>query len=296
MTVILPRILPPFPLADDSAARADQLRCGPSCAWIFSRLKVWPKIDAGATRVEWALHPQFRDPPPYSFQLQVGRTGLDEADDWEDVGLPVSDTFFALDDTQRVFGKFQWTHYRVILQTVHGRYASAAEPALGVLSQRMWLRAREILRLERLRLRHEAGAEGYLLKRRHFGEVCTCVDEMTGDIKNPQCTSCYGTGYVGGYFAPLPCQFAELTLGSQRHHQDLTRGSVGDVASRWRMLNLPQLFSYDVFVERDTDTRWILHDLQPLVQLQGLVLVVAATVRRVPYSHVLYQLEMPADE
>lgn len=297
MPIELARIVPPFPVADDTEARAERLRCGPECSWIFSRLKIWPKIEAGATRVEWTLHPQFRDPPPYTFQLQVGRTGTDEADDWEDVGLPVEDTFYALDDTQRVYGKQEWTHYRVILTTAFGRYASAPETAAGTLSERMWLRAREIVRRERLMLQRESGTAGWLLKRRLYGEDCTCLDEMTRETKNPDCVLCYGTGITGGYFAPVPCVYANMNNAPIRHHRDLGgRGSVADVVEQWRMLNIPQLFSYDVFVERDTDTRWFLHTLAPLAAVQGLVLVQQAEARRIPYSHVIYQLEMPEDE
>src|SRR5690349_8798090 len=122
-------------------AETCQAVCAPTCAWVFDRIWVYHLV-AGGSRVEWALHPKFVDPAPHTFQLQVGRTANPDADDWVDVGLPVTDGYYAIDDTQRVHGKTLWTHYRVKLTTSIGVYYSVPQPALGVLARREWLLAR----------------------------------------------------------------------------------------------------------------------------------------------------------
>lgn len=270
--------------------------CDDSCAWIFDRITVWPQI-RGGTRVEWTLHPNFRDPGPYTFQLQFGRTGNPAADDWTNVGLSVTDTYYAIDDSQRVYGKTQWTHYRLVLTTSVGVYISAPQPAFGVLDHRDWRRAREILRQESLRLRKEAGQEGYLLKRRLFGTVHEdCVDYLTREVKAVNCEVCYDTGFVGGYFTPMECVYAEQSRKAS--HEDLDagagRGTVNDglrVAAR--MLAVPQLHEEDVWVDRDTDDRWYIHSIENIVEVRGVPLVLQVEMRLAPYSDVIYRYPIP---
>jgi len=274
------------------------IQCGSVCEWIFSKVSVWPLI-RGGTRVEWTLHPRFADPTPHVFQLQVGRTGNPNADDWEDVGFSVQDTFFAIDDTKRVYGNFQWTHYRIVLTTSQGSYASKPQLVLDNLSKRDWLRMREIIRMETLRFKKEAGVEGYLLKRRLFGEECECIDTLTKEVRNAQCAICYGTGYVGGYYPPVPCYyFEEVEEGGGKVFDNQLdnaegRGTIDD--SRRiiaRVLNTPQVFAYDVIVDKGGDTRWVVRSAEGAVAIRGLPIVLKAELRLLPYSHPIYNLEI----
>ena len=263
-----------------------------SCDWVFGRLRVFP-LTEGGTRVEWALHPQFADATPHSFQLQMGQTGSNDSDDWCDVGLPVTNAFYALDDSKRVYGKFQWTHYRVVLTTPAGTYTSKPVPAMGDLDQRFWLRAKDIVRRESLMLRKESGSPGYLLKRRHTGTVCDCVDDMTGEPRKHNCELCYGTGFVSGYYDPVECFFVELDLQKFRNHLDDSRGTVQDGPRVYgRMINDPQVFSYDVWVDKSTDYRWMIHEIVPIVEVQGVPLVLKAEMRLLPFTHPVYTIEI----
>jgi len=285
-----------IPDDDDIIVNRDEccVICGPRCEWIFERLRAWPIIKGG-TRVEWVIHPRFSDPKPYTFQLQFGRTGNPMADDWTDVGLSVVDTYFAFDDTKRVYGNFQWTHYRVILSTSLGTYASKPQDLYGSLPRRQWRIAREIERAELLRLRKEAGQEGYLLKRRLFGNACSCLDPQTKELNNPQCPICYGTGYEVGYYPPYPCFYAELGLSGTDSKLDngQARGTINDAGRTWaRMINSPQIFSRDVWVDRDTDFRWEIHSIANIAEVTGLPVIVKAEVRRLPFSHPVYTIDI----
>lgn len=42
-----------------------------------------------------------------------------------------------------------------------------------------------------------------LLKKKYFGQLCTCFDEVRTQ-PNPKCKCCFGTRYVGGYSTPVP--------------------------------------------------------------------------------------------
>lgn len=268
--------------------------CGKVCDWIFADISAWPTIEGG-TRVDWTMHPRFGDPQPHIFQLQFGRTDNLQADDWIDVGSSVANGYYAVDSQKRVYGTRQWTHYRIKLVTENATYISSARSLYGNLGRRYWNIAKEIERKEVLRLKNDAGQRGYLLKRRLFGEPCTCLDHQTGEISNPQCSLCYGTGFLNGYYAPVPCVYAELSQQSHRSHVNTGGRGADDTAPvvSGRFLARPQIYSYDVWVDKDTDMRWRIHTVKNIVELQGFPVVVQAELRLIQYSHPVYKIAMP---
>lgn len=271
-------------------------RCRPAdCSSVFEKVVIWPQIRAGDTRIEWQLKSNFSDTGPYVFQIQVGRTGLPDADDWENVGATVTNGFFGLDPSVRLYGKFPWTHYRIKLVTANNTYYSVPQPALGNLSKLDWNRAREIIRMETVRLQRGTGKDGYLLKRRLFGEPCSCIDKQTKEILKPHHLECYGTGIVGGYFEPYPCVFVELDNIKHRSHLDAGagRGTIDDdTRVTGRMLNIPQIFSYDVWVDKDTDNRWLFHTINSVGEVRSLPIILKVEMRKLPYSHPVYNIRI----
>ncbi len=268
--------------------------CRTDCEWIFDRIIVLP-VTVGGTRVEWSLHPQFRDSGPFTFQLQVGRTANNDADDWEDVGLPVTDTFFAIDDQQRVWAATQWAHYRIRLTTAVGSYYSKPQAALGALSRADWSTWSNHLRVQTLNLRKAPnGVEGFLLKRRLYGTPCDCLDPQTGEVRKPMHEPCFGTGWVGGYFAPLSCRYATMEL-HMTHDQidDAMRGMVNELAVPGTVLAVPQLYADDVFVEKKTDVRYAVRGITYKVAHRNVPVVLAVKFVPYPFDHVIYKFPIP---
>lgn len=260
------------------------------CSWIFDRVIVLPHI-TGGSRVEWILHPMFRDPAPHTFQLQVGRTANPDADDWEDVGDPVVDDFFAIDPSQRVWAATQWTHYRVVLTTGLGTYTSKPQAALGALSRRDWAKWKNHVRMWRLKLKKGPGSsEGYILKRRLYGTPCDCLDPQTGEIRKPNHITCYGTGWVGGYFPAIPCVFADMDLKLTRDQvDDAGTGNVNKISVGARLLAVPQLGDKDVFVEKNTDIRYAIRGIQYVAAQNGVPVAVSAKLIPYAFDRVIYQ-------
>jgi hypothetical protein len=282
-------------VASSSAATAGD--CAPDCgheapAAVFERLRTRPLV-GGGTRVEWEMDSRFSDPLPYVFQLQVGRTGLAGADDWENVGLSATDTYYLVDDSQRVYGKTQWSYYRVKLVTDEGTYYSAPANCLGDLSFRDWRLSRAIIRQETVRFRQAAGQEGYLLKQRIAGDKCdACRDYQTDEVVDAQCELCYGTGFTDGYFDPEGCIWAALE--QEVRHEELKgeRATVNDIKVGARMLAEPQLNENDVWVDRKTDFRWIIHEVKHLVEIRGFPIVYQVELRLAEFSHPVYHIEI----
>lgn len=271
--------------------------CDPvSCESVFDRVVV-SHVITGPTRVMWELLPTFTDDGPLEFQLQVGATSSNDADDWEDVGLSVTDLYTAYDDAQRVWGKKNFTHYRVILTTSVGRYTSTPVNGMGILDRRCWRMAREVIRAQRRAMRvGDKGQKGYLLKRRWTGEDCpVCLDYQTKEVRNPQCTTCFGTGKKCGYYYPTSCVWAELSPKSYRVQLDggQNRGTIADITIPAVMIMTDLLGEDDVWVADKTDDRYFIHQVQHTYEMKGVPLIANVELRPMPFTHIAYTIEIP---
>lgn len=266
------------------------------CDPVFDRVVV-SHIIAGPTRVMWTLMDDFVDAGPLEFQLQVGTTNNNDADNWEDVGLPVVDQYSAIDDEQRVWGKTNFTHYRVQLTTPNGVYLSAPESGMGVLDRRSWRLARDMVRAKRNAMRvGDAGQRGFLLKRRWTGENCpVCLDYQTKEVRNPQCTTCYGTGKKCGYFYPMSCVWAELSPRAKRTELDggQSRGTINDVIVQASMIMVDLLDEEDIWVAEKTDDRYFVHRVTHTSEMRGVPITANVELRLVPFTHIAYAIPIP---
>jgi hypothetical protein len=263
---------------------------------VFDRVLV-NRLVRGGTRVMWEMNDTFFDPQPFEFQLQVGQTGSNEADDWMDVGFSVTDTFVAFDDEQRVFNKFpNRTFYRVLVTTPIATYASEPTASMGVLGARDWRIARETIRQHQKRFQHDAGQRGVLLKRRITGEDCpTCLDYQTDEVRNPECPDCWGTGKRCGYFFPMDCIWADMKPKTYRTHLDAGqgRGTTNDIRVRAMMINTWLLGEDDVWVNMVTDDRFYIHTVQNVAERRGVPLIANVEMRPAPYTDIIYDIEIP---
>lgn len=267
--------------------------CPPTCESVFDRVVV-SYLTTGATRVAWELLDTFLDQAPLTFQLQVGSTANPDADDWEDVGFPVVNQYFALDAEQRVWGKTNFTHYRVQVSSAQGEYVSLPVGGMGVLDRRMWRVARERIRFKKKEYKIGfAGQEGYLLKRRWTGEDCpVCLDYITKEVRNPNCPSCYGTGKRCGYYYPTACVWAKLS--PKYHHTTLgPRATQDDIVVSAEMLMTELLGEADVWVAKHTDDRYFVHEVQHTEEIKGVPLIADVKLRPIPYSGIIYSIEIP---
>jgi len=267
-----------------------------TCDPVFDRVIV-SHIIAGPTRILWTLMDGFTDPGPLEFQLQVGTTNSNDSDDWEDVGLPVIDQYSAIDDEQRVWGKTNYTHYRVQLTTPVGVYLSAPESGMGILDRRSWRLARDMARSKKQAMRiGDAGQRGFLLKRRWTGENCpVCLDYQTHEVRNPQCETCYGTGKRCGYYYPMSCIWAELSPRAKRTALDngQSRGTVNDVVVQAVMLMVDLLDEEDIWVSEKTDDRYFVHQVSHISEMRGVPIVANVELRLIPFTHIAYAIPIP---
>lgn len=270
--------------------------CPLPCPSVFDRVVV-SRLIAGGTKVSWMLLDTFTDPGPLLFQLQVGNTTNPDAGDWEDVGLPVEDQYAAIDSEQRAFGKANNVFYRVKVTSSLRTVYSDPTDSLGVLNHREWNLARALIRQRRVSYRVGAGSNaqlGYLLKRRITGVRCTqCMDFQTDDTTDPSCPMCYGTGYQCGYYYPAGCVWAAIQPRFYRTQRDDMRGTIRDTNVRAEMIATDILDEEDVWVNKKTDDRYYIHEVQHISEMRGVPLVVNVSMSLIPYSSVIYRITIP---
>jgi len=245
----------------------------------------------GGTRVMWQLRDDFLDPQPYEFQLQVGTTASNDADDWADVGTPVLDTYVTVDTEQRLHGIIRWLFYRVKLTTSTGTYFSDPTGLEGTLSRRDWRLAREAVRQELVRMRQDAGQQGYLLKRRVSGTRCPhCLDYQTQEITQISCPYCWGTGFLCGYFFPIDCVWADIHPKAVQIVEHPTSGTVAPIMVQARMVNTWMMSTGDVWVNKVTDDRYYIEKVQNIAERRGIPIVAYVLMRQAPFTDPIYKL------
>lgn len=265
--------------------------CPPACRSPFDRVIVRRLFSEGV-KVSWSLLPSFRDPGPLSFALYFSNGGAH--DDWELVGLPVDDTYEAIDPVQRDWGTVTRAKYRVTVQSALGTYESDPVWSSGLLDKRDWLKLREAVRQRRQIYRREAANRGYLLRRRYIGDACTtCADPQTGEPTDPACPSCFGTGYRCGYFFPADCTYAFLKPTERKIDQNVPRGTTEIVSRMADMLAVNLIDTDDIWVDARSDDRYSVDTISEVATIRGVA--VAATVKLdvLPYSSPLYAIQIP---
>ncbi len=271
--------------------------CPTQCEPVFDRVMV-SYLTRGPVRIMWTLLPTFTDVGPLSFQLQVGETSNPNAGDWEDVGLPVVNQYLATDPEQRDFGKIKYVFYRIVLTSPLGTYVSMPTAALGTLSQRDWLKARNLVRRKLKTFKLGEGQDGYLLKRRFTGQQCrVCTDPLTQEVRDPFCLTCYGTGFECGYYYPMSCVWASIS--PKATHQELDadkeamRGTVNDMTVQSQMIITGLLSEEDVWANKLTDDRYFVHEITSTMEIRGVPIIGDVKLRLIPFTSPIYEIEIP---
>lgn len=248
----------------------------------------------GTTRVWWQLESTFNEPGPYTFQLQLGKTGLRDALDWENVGAPIVNGVVAYDAVWRASGYDLLTHYRVVLTTPTSTYVSQAANCYGELNERDWLLAREIVRKEQLRHKF-VSVPGYLIKPMRFGKLCRrCRDPLTHEVTDSNCGVCNGTGFEVGYHPPLKLQCWDLS--TQTIAEDIDTQLKGTTRVNpyvtARVIGFPALQRDDIWVNATSDERWVVRSLKISAALRGVPIIYDVTMGLLPFTNVAYSVEI----
>ena len=147
-------------------------------------------------------------------------------------------------------------YYRVTA-TAGASYVTAVEAVGDRLPTRQRLLRKKIQRDIAITFRVGSGVPFAVLKRRHWGTRCVaCFDKLTKSITNAKCLSCFGTGYLNGYHAPVRVSARKGTTNVQT--QIAPQGRVETNQIELTILDYPLLAPDDLIVEVNTDRRYII--------------------------------------
>ncbi len=225
----------------------------------------------GETYVTWELDPDFDDPGPYAFYLEVANTDTPQNDaDYEVINPtdPVIDqSGYIVDNVVRRHSFDNKAIYRITLETLLDVYHSDPEKPNGNLPKHLLSVYREVIRKERLRLSPKmGGTSGILFKRRTYGPRPTedsvgYVDKNTGQVINYNTTECFGTEFLGGYFAGI--DYPLLYLSEENLTSEITKiGTREEHTIKARGLVYPLASSKDVWYEADTGRAFYIDSVQ----------------------------------
>lgn len=270
----------------------------------IQRLIVY-NIEPGVTHVTWDMHPKMNDPGDYEYQLQVNRLPNPDDPEWKDVGNSVTNAIAIedrLDDPDTRCHGFQLDkYYRIKLTTCNGDhvYFSPIEGCFGQLHRYEWKLVQEITRKEKLR-HNNVSIPCVLLKVRTSGEKCpNCTNGVSGISNNSECPFCYGTGYLGGYYAPFNFNMVEIspTQLMEKHESDnVTTLNLSDNRYEGRALGVPEILLDDIIVDLSTSQRFRVQGSQVISQLRRVPIARKLDLVLLPWSNPAYKIPIGIDD
>lgn len=136
------------------------------------------------------------------------------------------------------------------------------------------------------------GTKCAILKRKHWGVRCDCVDKKTREIVRSSCRKCWGAGIVGGYWAPH-ISYARRSVTTNAS-AITPQGKSDATDTKFWMPDFPSLENEDVILFLRDKSRWrVDQTVGTEIRLHQVHQVVSAQV--IDRSHILYQFPVDPD-
>ena len=248
-------------------------------------ISVYP-LGIESFRVQWDLEQAVTNQGPFNFTLL--RSGS-PAGPWEVVASDMGDVYTKEDTRSLIHGMGKDLWYKVTANS--GDFDSPARNVRQELPRAKYLIWRKMVNDQELLLRKMNGVEVSVLKLRHWGERCaSCRDKKTGHIVVKNCLVCYGTGFTGGYFAPIRtlCHFKPAPVGTDMR-PDTSVPEI--VTTNGYMLAYPLVKRGDILVERSVNIRWEVTVTQETEIFRNAVHQ-DITLSRLPDAHIIYKFSV----
>lgn len=140
-------------------------------------------------------------------------------------------------------------------QTNYPGPSTIFHPTKG-LDNRLQMIQRAHQRRALINLQYFSGVHVAVLKRKSFGKRCTqCFDQATKTVTTSNCSNCYGTGWVGGYYTPMASKARVQEAPVQTQIEPSAKIEI--IQSNIELMDFPRVKKDDLIIEADTNRRWI---------------------------------------
>lgn len=199
--------------------------------------------------VRWALNPTTY--PLENVSFEVFRS-FGPAGPWELAGEVPEGIFHFYDYTGGDAHSFRENYYIVRVADKTGKgYRDSAPVQLEHDADNIAL---ELVRKKNLYLANYAGIAGAVLIKKRWGAKCSrCWDTARQIPTDSNCKSCYGTGYSGGFMAPVYVPMLAMPSARNYAEQDGARYEQGN--SVFEIANVPDVAPDDILIDRITNAR-----------------------------------------
>ncbi len=188
---------------------------------------------------------------------------------------------------------FRNWYYKVEIVTPTGVQLTAMDEVGPSLTNRKLegVRRKAIRDMDR-QLRIYNGTPVALLKRRIWGTRCKlCWSPVTKEIVRASCSTCWGTGYTGGYWAPT---LAYARRGAMESATAITPQDKSDSnqVKIW-MRDLPAMERDDIVVFLDDQRRYRI-DRQLQTEMKLVAVHQVFTAQEIPHDNIIYRMKVDA--
>ncbi len=246
------------------------------------------QLSTASITVSWKFESSTEDFNGYRLSILQAQSPVDDLSLYDVIGSginPADTSMFEDTTVSGITDKFVDYFYRVIVSGLSGQGVKVSEPYGIAVEEDKY--AREIERRRELVLRLHSGQTFYLFKRRTYGTVCPiCYDPTLQRTTQSDCTTCYGTGYVNGYYVPIPARGQINERPTRSMHQLFGNWHDQD-AVLYTQAN-PPLNPQDLVVDK-LFRRWIIQSVgavQKSVHTFGQI----SQIRQAERADVIYQL------
>jgi len=245
--------------------------------------------------LEWS----FKTPiPPGSYTISVYKSeapGIDNLDGFEHLAdLTINDASYTdhsianLDDPHR-----KWYYkLKIIDNNNTSDFAIMPDKPVTSYDSPQDYAAERIISLKDLSLTRFTQRTLYLLKRKSWGIHCpTCWDDTLMRSTDPNCLTCYGTGWEGGYFNPI--RFKAMLNPSPAYNLMLPFAKWKPSDVMMNLLNFPKIQPSDIIVD-DKGDRWIANQIRSVEKL-GRLIEQQVQISKIMPDDILYEVVVSKD-
>ena len=251
-------------------------------------------FDLGYLDLYWDVSPCHEDINNYEFVVEKSDN---EFGPYHDLTIPFTDRYHIRDNTvsgQHAF--YNKIYYRIRVQERANPSNFEVFPKMGgtKLAAKPDLAALEMARINNLKLKEFTGRKVWVFPRKKSGQRCgVCFDEVSQRKLLSNCSVCFGTGWVGGYHAPIETYALIVTPNEQTIHANV--GNVDLENTSMMMGNYPEIHEGDVVVEAE-NIRWRVASTISKVAKARALIRQQAPIHRIPKSDVEFSLPINLTE
>lgn len=254
---------------------------------VFQSLEVFPAYASGF-EFAWSISPGFNEPAPWTFTIFEGHT---PAGPWEDISGPLTSVRRWNDETKRIVPKSDTLWFMCRLVSGANTWDSHAVAPYSALNRREFLLGRDIMRREVLHAKTLAGVQVLVYVVSTSGPKCPeCLDPITGQVRDPHCPVCGGTGRAEAYLGPYRA-WALITPKQRTTQHSEAGGTEEPTQFELRMIGTLPLKKNDVIADPGTGRMFYVDAAQNVAELRRVPLVQTVAVLEAPVSDPAYNLE-----